>query len=343
MKRNKLAGGLAALIWILPISMLNAQTMSNTVATNHPDARAFTAPPTGFDPLNASDAELASYGFPPRPDPENAPSQYASWQRAMNASKVRVIPQLEITNIAHGPHRPAPAANERDATGTSYNWSGAVDLSGATRYGKTSFYYNSAEYVIPVARQAFGSCTGSWEYSSSWVGIDGYGSSDVLQAGTESDAYCAGTSTATFYSAWYEWFPYNEVRITNLPVSPGDDMFVEVWSTSSTQGHAYVENLNTNQVVSVTFNAYPGHPLIGNSAEWVVERPGVGGGLTNLTNYVADYFGAAFGGTFSSKVYSPGTAGSLILTMLNNSGQAISQPVLLGSIGILFQDEGTAR
>jgi hypothetical protein len=268
----------------------------------------------------------------------------------MSASQVRVIPQLEMTNIAHGPNRPAQTAtqnqmtgNEKEATGTSYNWSGFVDLSGATAYGSKSFDYIVAEYVVPVARQAFGTCTGSWEYSSSWIGIDGYGSSDVLQAGTESDAYCNGASTSTFYSAWYEWFPYNEVRITNLPVSPGDDIYVEVWSTNSTHGAAYVANLNTNQAVSVAFTAYPGHPLIGNSAEWIVERPGVGGSLANLTNYIDDYFAPAYAHTFSSTAYYPSTSGAILLTMLNNSGGAISTATLLGNLGIWFQDEGTAR
>ena len=36
---------------------------------------------------------------------------------------------------------------------------------------------------------------------------------------------CSGSTTATFYSAWIEWYPYSETRVYG--VNPGDDMFVE--------------------------------------------------------------------------------------------------------------------
>jgi hypothetical protein len=45
-------------------------------------------------------------------------------------------------------------------------------------------------FVVPAAHQAFGSCTGGWDYFSQSVGIDGFGSSDVLQAGTQVGVYC---------------------------------------------------------------------------------------------------------------------------------------------------------
>jgi hypothetical protein len=41
-------------------------------------------PPEGFDPLSASDAELAKYGFPPRPDLRKAPALYAQWRRMVS-------------------------------------------------------------------------------------------------------------------------------------------------------------------------------------------------------------------------------------------------------------------
>ncbi|MDQ6714348.1 MAG: G1 family endopeptidase [Candidatus Dormibacteraeota bacterium] len=83
---------------------------------------------------------------------------------------------------------------------------------------------------MPTAQQAFGSCTGGWDYSSHWPGIDGNGSNDVLQAGVEVDAFCSGGTTASFYSAWIEWFPFNETRVSFPDIHPGDLVFIEVWN-----------------------------------------------------------------------------------------------------------------
>src|ERR1700756_4341539 len=107
---------------------------------NAPGATTIDAPPAGFDPIMASDHELAFHGFPPRPDQNANPKAYARWARAMKASKTRIVPTLEQTTIFHGPVKHAVAANSNAAEsklapppGTvknalSYNWSGYVDV-----------------------------------------------------------------------------------------------------------------------------------------------------------------------------------------------------------------------
>jgi len=341
-KKQNLAVIFAAVLSVAPFA--KGQDASSRIPLNLPGVSTSLHPPEGFSAIDASDEELARYGFPPRPDAQAKPQAYASWQRAMLASKVRLVPELEMTAMFAGPNRKQPAQNADASTGTSSNWSGSVDFSGAKSYNSTtSFYYIVGEYVVPVARQAYGACTGAWDYSVQWVGIDGDGSSDVLQAGTEADAYCSGNSTSTYYSAWYEWFPNSWTRISNFAVVPGDDLFVEVWHTSATQGYAYIVNYNTDQAVEIGFTAPSGTRLIGNSAEWVVERPGVGGGLATLTNYISDYFSDCYAETENYTQYVPGSAGALQLTMLDNSNNPISYPTLLGTTAIWFQDEGSAR
>ena len=333
----------AALLSVAPYASAQ-QSGDNGIPTNLPGATTSIAPPTGFNPLTASDGELATYGFPPRPDRNLSTNAYASWERAMKASKERVVPVLELTNHFNGTNNGpnVGAGKTGNSTANSYNWSGMVDTTSATSYGSTSFYWVASDFVIPVANQAFGACTGGWDYEASWIGIDGYNSNDVLQAGTESDAYCSGSTKSSYYSAWYEWYPNGSVRISSLPVAPGDDMFVEVWSTSSTQGYAYLVNLNTNQSVEIGFAAPSGTRLIGNSAEWVVERPGLGGGYATLTNYISDYFSNADAMTFAGSYYYPSSPGAIQVTMLDNNGHPISYPTLLGTYGIWFQDEGSA-
>jgi Peptidase A4 family len=339
----------SALLIVAPLTSIaqQQQLQSNELATNVAGVTTIKAPPAGFNPLNASDQELAYYGYPPKPDDAAQPKQFATWKKAMAASKTRVAPVLEVTKNFAGPAKlKAGASTAAPASGNaalSYNWSGYVNYNGVTKYGSSSFYYLFGDYVVPVARQAYGACTGSWDYGVTWVGIDGWGSGDVLQAGSEADAYCYAGTNYTYYSAWYEWYPYGWTRIPSLPIAPGDDLFVEVWSTSSTAGHAYIVNYNTDQYVIVNFSAPPGTQLVGNSAEWIVERPGVGGSLATLTNYISDYFSDTWASNFNYNYVDPASAGSFPVTMLDNSGYGISYPTLLGGSAIWMQDEGSAR
>ena len=332
---------------------LNPQPLPpNQHALNIPGATTIDAPPAGFDPITASDEELQYHGFPPRPNQGTEPKAYATWAKAMSHSKSRVVPTLEQTTIFHGPAQQTknanPTAVESNATlslqpsNTLYssNWSGYVDFSGATSYGSTSYYYLVNDMVVPIAQQAPGTCTGGWDWGSEWNGIDGWGSSDVLQAGVEFDAYCSGSTRSTYYSAWYEWYPYGEVRISTLPVTAGDDLFVEVWHTSSTQGYAYLVNYTNNQAVEVGFTAYPGYPLVGNSAEWIVERPTVGGSLANLTNYTRDPFWDAYAYTEVYTFYDIDEA--YPIDMLDNNGGVISYPEYLGLETFVMHVTGSA-
>jgi Peptidase A4 family len=329
----------------------------NEHALNLPGTTTIDAPAAGFDPLTASDEDLAYYGFPPRPNQNTEQKAYATWAKAITASKVRIVPQLAQTEIYHGPAKQAkassvdPTAGEKNLsladqpsnTLNSYNWSGYVDFSGATSYGSNSYYFLVNDYTVPVAEQAFGACTGGWDYGSAWNGIDGWGSRDVLQAGIEFDAYCAlgGLIRSTYYSAWYEWFPNGEVRISNFPIAPGDAIFVEVWHTSSTQGYAYLVNCNSKQAVEVGFTAPSGTYLVGNSAEWVVERPKVNGSLATLTNYIMDPFWDAFAYTEGYASFNDIDEATPV-DMLDNSSHVISYPEYEGIYSFVMHDTGSA-
>jgi len=323
-----------------------AEPASREVPLNLPGARTFMDPPAGFNPLTAPDESLAFYGFPPRPDAVKSPDTFATWQKAMLASQTHVVPTLEQTQIFHGPAQ--NKAVSLDNTSSSYNWSGYVLTNKATSYSSASYYFLVSDYVVPIAEQAFGACTGAWDYSSTWAGMDGWKNGDVLQAGTESDALCYnnGADKSAYYSAWYEWYPYGEVRIGNFPIAPGDDLFVEVWSTGSTSGHAYIVDYNTNTYVNIAFSAPPGTHLVGNSAEWVVERPGISGGLATLTNYISDALWSADAYDFGYHTSAPGTPGlstSIPVQMLDNKGDVISYPSLIGPSAFAAYDTGSAR
>ena len=365
MKSTKLglcAAGLA--IGLCGIRYSMAQTASGdgiaTVPTNLPNIRAFVQPPPTFNPVFASPEALQQYGFPPKPDQLKAPAAYSAWAKAVSAPQTRLqSPELEQTPIFNGPAqiRPSgeskPPDSEFNSTSTnciainSSNWSGYAVYDNTTNpFAKSSIY---AYWIVPLAQHAFGNSSGGWDYSSQWVGIDGFGSPDVLQAGTEADAYASGSTKATFYAAWIEWYPFSESRISNFSVAPGNEMFVEVWNTNATTGHAYLINISTQQAVAFTFDAPSSTRLVGNSAEWVVGRPAIGSSLATFTNYVACPFDACYavgsvkGGTYN-RVYYPGIklAGTTVfaISMLDNAGNVISIPALVGPSDVWFRDTG---
>ena len=350
----------AVLLLAAPLASLaiNPQPLPpNQHALNLPGATTIDAPPVGFDPIAASDEELAYHGFPPRPNQNTEPKAYATWTRAMKASKKRIVPTLEQTAVFHGPSQQAKSsavnsaalannvslAQQPSNVSYSYNWSGYVDFSGATSYGPKSYYFLVNDFTVPVAEQAFNACTGGWDYGSAWNGIDGWGSPDVLQAGIEFDAYCAlgGLVKSTYYSAWYEWYPFGEVRIGGFPIAPGDDIFVEVWNTSATAGHAYLVNFNNNQSVNIGFAAPAGTTLVGNSAEWVVERPSVGGSLATLTNYIMDPFWDAYAYTQGYAAFND-IDEAYPVDMLDNRGYVISYPEYEGIYTFVMHDQNSA-
>ncbi len=316
-------------------------------ATNIPDVSAYAAAPAGFDAVHASDDELAYYGFPPRPDARAAPEAYKHWQHMVSAPQKRIShPRLQQTNIENRPIENAvPRGPVSNVTATtSSNWSGYA-VTGATGTYRPNNSWIYTEFVVPVAQQPFGTCSGGWDYSSLWDGFDGYGSGDVLQAGIEADAYCSGSSKSTYYSAWYEWYPYAETRISSVSVYPGDTMAVEVWyTTSAPYGHAFLINFTTQQSVSLAFNPPSGTSFAGNSAEWVVEAPTVGGGLAAITNYVSAPFNFNYAYNGSSYFYpgsSPSGTTTYSITMKPGSSP-LSYANLYGLYTLWFYDEGPA-
>jgi hypothetical protein len=304
---------------------------ADMLPTNVPGISAVAAPPAGFNPLLASDAALAAYALPPRPDAAKHPVQFGKWKRAMLATKARTFGDLVQTNRSHGAAALTAAhqdATLRNTTYNSTNWSGYANLNSLTSYNtSSSFYFIFSDFFIPAVTAP--SSSGSY-YSSEWVGIDGFNSGDVLQAGVESNA--SGSSSG--YNAWIEWYPYNESAIS-LPVAPGDDMFIEVWNVSAIVGYAYVENITTGAVQEYELTPPSGTKLVGNSAEWVVEAPGVNGSQSSLSDYHYDVFWGAGAYNHAGTEFLPGSSTSVQIDLVQG-GTTYSTPYLFDSSAIEF-------
>lgn len=315
--------------------------------TNLPGHFTIAPPPPGFDPVRASADALETYGFPPRPSPAQA-RPYAEWVRAMRAARVRIMPVLEQTHAAAGAalHSHRTAANGIPGLQYSPNWSGMVTQVNVQSFGAGSFIHAAATFNVPIAEEAFGVCNPTGTHLFTWAGIDGWYNNDVLQAGTESNAYCTNGVATTTYHAWYEWWPNLSVVINNLPVVPGDVVSVYVTALGNTQGQALVLNATTNQYVVINFSAPSGTVLTGNTVEWIEERPYWNGPLAILTNYVTAWIsgtGGAIGNSWYDFAYPPAGGSSFAVQMHDDSNQIISVPTWIWPNLLVFNDTGSAK
>ncbi len=243
------------------------------------DVHTFPLPPKGFNPLVASPQELERHGFPARPDPVAMPEAAAKWVRAFRRYPQfqHVVPEFKALQQRHGPNQRTAKHTEGHVNATSSNWSGSVLLIG----GGDTFAWIAGMWTVPHAYATPGS--GVTEYSSAWLGIDGDGSPDVMQAGTETD------SDGTCF-AWFEWFPNYAISINNFPVSSGDVISLILCATSSTTAWVSIGNFTSKQYINFSSTAPAGTSLVGNCAEAVVERPEINGVLAELPRYGEVFF-----------------------------------------------------
>jgi hypothetical protein len=162
------------------------------------------------------------------------------------------------------------------------NWSGA-EVDHPERKFLTGVV---ARWVIPDIKAR---TQNTKEFMSSWIGIDG--DEMACRAGIGCDVLRTGnTDTKTFYP-WFEWFPAAEVKITTLPVDPGDSVFVTLCVDPETQATATFINETTGDATSVVFTApSDDQTLHGEKAEWIVAAPTVDGQQGTLASYGEVFF-----------------------------------------------------
>lgn len=210
----------------------------------------------------------------------------------------------------------------------SLNWAGyaVTGPNGSVTSVSASF---GVPQVTPTPHQT--------TYVAVWAGIDGFSSGTVEQAGIMAESNHGGQVT---YSAWTEFYPAAPTYAQKWTPSPGDTITVTV----------IVSNGNVNATVNDGIYSYSrnvassGYDL--NSAEWIVERPAIGGSLTNLANFgIASFTSdhatiSTTSGTYSDQTIGffssvTGTAVNSI-SMESNKGVIIAYPSSLSSSGSSF-------
>jgi hypothetical protein len=169
------------------------------------------------------------------------------------------------TAVTHSPRVGASLHRGGNLGWSSSNWSGyAITGSGLSAA--------TGSWVVPAV-----SASRKATYSSSWVGIDGFNNSSLIQTGTEQDYY----NGSAHYDAWWEILPAAETVISSISVHPGD-----VFSASVTKGSGSSWTItitdNTTRASFTTTQTYTGPQT---SAEWIQEAPTVGGRVAPLAHY----------------------------------------------------------
>jgi hypothetical protein len=177
----------------------------------------------------------------------------------------------------HAPRVPGPSVYTRVhhkviEQWSSTNWSGYA-ITGRTYTGITG------HWVVPqVQTPATKGLRKKAAYSSSWVGIDGYGNEDLIQAGTEQD-WTGGRNGAPFYQAWWEILPAPETPISSLAISPGDAMVVTI-----SKGVSVWTITVTDTTTGKSFSTQQSYSGPEQSAEWIQEAPTLGRRLATLAD-----------------------------------------------------------
>jgi hypothetical protein len=339
------------------------------VPTNIAGVNTYPDPPNGFNPLTASDEELASYGFPTRPDKQADPDHYRMWERAMIAAKIRWHGELkarELPNQGMPLAPPAHTAGAVLATATNASnaqASGVILNSGVRKWGSGSFADIWSVINVPVVTQPFanGSCADGWYISMSLVGIDGYvyyspaTGHPLFQpgetTGVEEAFYCF--NGLPVYAAVFGWGnAFNQA----FPLNPGDSFYTEIHAFGGcNNGSAFIEDLRT-----LTFSSYtllnPCSPKqTGRYANWIVFRPPYGAAsetdqLSPLANTINLSFDGAEVLNLAGKPFYPGSVATTtqVLTMTDNGFAQDIELVHQGSYGyqglhsLFFETTGCA-
>lgn len=198
----------------------------------------------------------------------------------------------------------------------SNNWAGYVDKVHVFSVVRTTW------------RQPRVICATTDSVAAFWVGLDGYTTPTVEQAG--SLAYCHNGSP-TYYT-WWEMYPRNTVQLMHASVRPGDKI------TSS------VVRNGTSYTLKVVDHTHPGNSFTryttcaackGASAEWIAERVTGKDGLLPLARFGHVAFFASTVGVGTAR----GSINTYVhdsLTMVNSHGMTMASVTQLKKGGNLF-------
>jgi Peptidase A4 family len=312
----------------------------------------FSAPSQNFDPLSVSEADLLRHGFPARPSDHKHLERYKQVFGQMKSRFRYLEPEFKINK-----HRrrglskavSAKAVPSLVGTGNQFNplWSGGVVYPPPGQ----SFRWMVGEWTIPNV----GAPAENQEYQClSWIGIDGdpsVESDDLCQVGIYLDVTQSGKSVSRDVGVFSEWTStcggtQSEVGPpvdVNFPVTFGDTVIITLCTSGPGATEALAFLANRTSGVGTSFLLYAPKcdgqqvSLVGDSAQWVVERPDTSPLGSSLTPALLADYGQLFFSGCEAVSYSPDGSSSevvgggtqLAIAMIEDSGAVLSQGILV--------------
>ena len=214
----------------------------------------------------------------------------------------------------------------RDSTVSSSNWSGYVDFTGGTGFTNVT-----GTFTVTTVSGSAGT------YSSHWTGIGGFAINDktLIQAGFDEDVDSNGKPR---YWSWYELLPAaatpicgSSLTCSSYNITAGDVITVtirqtgvvnkkQIWSISVADA-----TVSTTLHSSWTFTISVQYNSKLASAEWISERPRVGGTISLLANFGNRTF--TNGQTrYRGTLYDIASLPNYQVNMVNSVGNVLAQP-----------------
>ncbi len=252
-------------------------------------------PPPGFDPATADQVALYGYGFPTRPPKQDAaPAAHDLWHRAFTPRTTYLRPVLTPLLDSQTYFLDENPGTVDDNWLTSRNWSGQVLGASKGRLfsgvaGEWTVPENLSIPASPCDATTSEPLDGLWRCSA-WVGLDGTraAASSLPQIGTDHTIDQAGAVTDR---AWVQWFSLPGTgrgtgfgvppqHIVGFPLRRDDSVAGFVTLGTPTEATFALVNLTCDPPVAMLLRLAPPcfcAPLddivVGETAEWVVERP----------------------------------------------------------------------
>jgi hypothetical protein len=251
-----------------------------------PGVHTYPCPLHNFNPLVATDHQLAEFGLPERPDPAEEPDLFRFWERMLSPPFEFVVPefQKELFAFRHGTEtqRRVGAIRRFGHREHSLNWSGAyITPLRPNRFMHVCGMFTVPDTMLPSVVPAGANQKGEEFRSSTWIGLGGHRPYNSLpQIGTNQYVWMKDGRPVKEFGAWWQWwvdgrpdeygFP---IRITNFPVAPGHVILASLTVESPSDVHFHLKNQNTGKFVTFKVREPPNIMPLGSTAEWVHERP----------------------------------------------------------------------
>jgi hypothetical protein len=267
-------------------------------------------PPAGFSPTTATDAQLAEYGFPPRP---TDPTALQQWQE-------------EFSNWT-GAATPPPFLTESNGTSgdrTSGTWSGYMIQGTLNTFTQAETTFIEPDKSYPSSCSTYGEVT--------WAGLGGWNNNDALaQDGTYIGNALGDISS---HQSWWEIYPQGPITPTSLNASPDGHFDASTRYVGNGTYRFFMYNYATGKSWVNDYESFDGHP--DETAEAIAERPtnGATGHATNLTNFGTLTFSWAKANDEGFDTYSPSGV-RYAVNMYDNQvpANAMAIPSEIGNIG----------